>query len=180
MRIKHTGPARIRKGGRGYFDGRGHKIRGNITSAACGIISGLSSDGVIKNLNTEDLNNTGWGYTSFVSGSSAASSDTEATKHPVKIYNVNVNASLLGTNGNFVGMFIRKYVKQTQVMNVTFTNTLGNGVDPTGFKVTLFPANYFNASTRFNHLTWNACSTVGTNQVINGIDAVPAGVTVNY
>ncbi|MBO6280270.1 MAG: hypothetical protein J6M95_01650 [Bacilli bacterium] len=159
----------------GELDGRNFRLRGNVSAASNGIISAAREDAVIKNLTIENSGNTGYGNTSFINGSSGLN-----VLHLIKVYNITVNAPLVGTNSDHSNVLVKKYVNNIQFMNVVVNTNAGTGVDASGFTVTLFPANYLNENKRFNHVIWNTTSAAATTQVISGKNAVPYGVNINY
>ena len=158
----------------GEFDGRGYTLKGNISAASNGIISAMRNEAVIKNLVINNTGNTGWGNSSLISGSSGLN-----VLHQLKLYNIEVTATLVGTHADHTSILCKKFINNAVFANITVNSLAGNGVNVSGFNVSLFPTNYFTASTRFNHITWNTASGALTNRVIAGIDNVPYGVTIN-
>ncbi len=159
----------------GEFDGRGYELAGNIGDAQCGIVTAVKNEGVLKNLRIKNTGYTGYNYSSLIGRSQGSS-----TQHQIKIYNIDVEATIAGSNTGRTGILSKDYINNAQFMNINVNTPARDGVDVSSFDVSLFPVNYINASTRFNHITWNTASGAATTRVIAGIDAIPYGVTINY
>ena len=165
----------------GEFDGRGYELAGNISNAKYGIISGAKKGAVIKNLRTRNTGYTGWGCSSLIGQSFGFSS-----LYQPKIYNIDVEATVASTDTNRKGILCNACIDTAQFMNITVNTPAREGVNVSTFNFSLFvvPSWYnnptFNASIRFNHITWNTATGAATTRVIDTVETIPYGVTINY
>ena len=155
----------------GIFNGRGHRIYGNILNAEHGIFGAVRGMGTVNNLRIDALSHyTGYGNALFGSRVSGLN----ANQH-VSICNVTVDAEIAGANTNRNGQFIRDFIYLTSLKNVTVNIS---GVYPNSSEVSLLPAYYPTGNNSFNHVIWNTPFASNTH-LYQGTDEYDGLITIN-